>query len=87
MAAFVKVTFFRNVGCYPNIVDETLILTRSVWKKDSDKFASIFSSVYPHLTSYFSFATTQGAKLYRRQYNNNFKQVIWQKPLILYLRL
>ena len=54
MPFFVKVNFFLNVGCCPNIVDETLILTSIFWKKDFDKFSSNFSSIYFHLTSYFS---------------------------------
>ena len=54
MRFFVKMTFFLDVGCCPNIVDETLILSGIVWKKDSDKFSSNVFSIYFNLTSYFS---------------------------------
>ena len=50
---FLKVTFFLNVRCCPNIVDETLILSIIVWKKYSEKFSCIFF-LNLFLTSYFS---------------------------------
>ena len=45
---------FFNVGCCPNIVDETMILTSIVWRKDTDKFCFNFCSIYFHLKSFFS---------------------------------
>ena len=53
-ALFCKNDLFLDVGCCPNIVDETLILSSIVWEKDSDKFSSNVSSIYFHLTSYSS---------------------------------
>ena len=76
MSFFLKVTFFLNVGCCPNIVDETWILSNIVWKKYSEKF-SIFFSIYFYILFLSSFTPTKNANLCKREYNNNFKEVIW----------